>query len=151
MFSRRGLILLSVTILLSCGGKSLDAVTGGDSGADNGGGGGAGGAGTGGASGTGGISGTSGASGTGGHNADSGAEQGSGGGADAGNGTASLPDTAIDRPKDAGTCPATIPTSGSFCSETDLGTMCKFGEASASTCTCSAGDLITIWKCTPMP
>jgi hypothetical protein len=47
MFSRRGLILLSVTVLLSCGGKSLDAVTGGDSGADNGSSAGTGGAGTG--------------------------------------------------------------------------------------------------------
>ncbi|HXI58483.1 MAG TPA: hypothetical protein VNO55_20590 [Polyangia bacterium] len=53
MFSVRGLILLSVTIVLSCAGKSLDAVTGGDSGADSGGAGtggsGSGGAGTGGA------------------------------------------------------------------------------------------------------
>ncbi|MEA2697480.1 MAG: hypothetical protein QOI66_1751 [Myxococcales bacterium] len=69
MLSSRGLVLLSVTILVSCAGKSLDAVTGGDSGADNGdsagsgGSGGAGGAGTGGA-GTGGA-GTGGA-GTGG-------------------------------------------------------------------------------------
>ena len=38
MLARRGLILLSTTILLSCGDRSLDAVTGGsDSGADSGG------------------------------------------------------------------------------------------------------------------
>lgn len=45
MLSSRGLILLSVTILLSCGGKSLDGVTSGDSGAGNGGSAGSGGAG----------------------------------------------------------------------------------------------------------
>jgi hypothetical protein len=62
-----------VTIFLSCGGKSLDAVTG-DSGTDSGGSGGSGGAGapgTGGASGTGGISGTGGAA-TGGATTDGG-------------------------------------------------------------------------------
>ncbi|HXI58484.1 MAG TPA: hypothetical protein VNO55_20595 [Polyangia bacterium] len=71
MLSSRGLILLSVTLLLSCAGKSLDAVTGGDSGTDNGGSGGAGtgGAATGGA-GTGGA-GTGGA-GTGGATTDGG-------------------------------------------------------------------------------
>jgi hypothetical protein len=75
MFSNRGLILLSVTLLLSCAGKSLDAVTGGDSGADNGGSGGARGAGTGGA-GTGG--GSTGGAGTGGATTASGGTGGAG-------------------------------------------------------------------------
>jgi hypothetical protein len=58
MFGRRGLILLSVTIVLSCAGGSLDAVTGGYSGV----GGGAGGTGAG----VGGESGGAGSTGTGG-------------------------------------------------------------------------------------
>ena len=88
MLARRGLILLSTTILLSCGGNSLDAVTGGgDSGADSGSGGaGSGGAGSGGASGTGGGAGADAGAviGSGGAIAGSGGASGSGGSADAG-------------------------------------------------------------------
>ena len=94
MFGRRGLLLLSTTILLSCGGNSLDAVTGGgDSGADRSGsagtgsgGSGSGGAGSGGASGTGGnaVADAGGSVGSGGATAGSGGASGSGGSADAG-------------------------------------------------------------------
>ncbi len=147
MLGRRGLILLSMTILLSCCGKSLDAVTGGgDSGAASGGAGGT----SGGAGGTSGTAG--GTSGTGGHTvADASGDHGSGG-ADAGNDTVSAPDAALDHPKDAGNCPASAPISGSFCSVSDLGTMCMFNtDAGGNSCTCSAGDLITVWKCTKSP
>jgi len=74
MLSSRGLILLSMTILLSCGGKSLDAVTGGDGAAGNGGS-----AGGGGAGGAGGIGGTGGA-GTGGAGTGGGGAGGAGAG-----------------------------------------------------------------------
>jgi len=168
MFDRRGLMLLSMTILLSCGGTSLDAVTGGgDSSADRSSAGGtSGSAGTasgsaGGTSGsaggtTGSAGGTSGGAGgttgTGGRTvADASGDHGSGG-ADAGNDTVSLPDAAIDHPQDAGSCPASVPITGSYCSATDLGTMCVFkADAGGYSCTCSAGDLITVWKCTKSP
>ena len=95
MFDRRGLTLLSITILVSCGGSSLDAVTsGGDSGADSSGGtadasdagAGSGGAGSGGATGTGGAAVVDAGAdvGSDGAIAGSGGAGGSGGSADAG-------------------------------------------------------------------
>ena len=95
MFDRRGLTLLSITILLSCGGNSLDAVTGGgDSDADRGSG--SGGAGSGGVSGTGGAA-----------VADAGASVGSGG-ASAGSGGASGPLGSADAGGNDGPAPAPI-------------------------------------------
>ena len=145
MLGRRGLMFLSMAILLSCGGKSLDAVTGGgDSGAASGSAGGT----SGGAGGT--SGGAGGTSGTGGSTvADGGGDHGSGG-ADAGNDTVGVPDAALDLPRGTGNCPASVPTTGSFCSVSDLGTTCMFNtDAGGHSCTCSAGDLITLWKCTP--
>jgi len=139
MLGTRGLILLSMTILLSCNGKSLDAVTRGDSGAAGGAAGGTGGSSAGVAGKSAGVGGTGGTGGS--------------GGADAGNGTVSVPDAALDLPKDAGNCP---PPSGgitnSSCTAANLGLMCMFNTGTGNySCTCSAGDLITVWKCTQIP
>jgi hypothetical protein len=132
MLGRRGLILLSMTILLSCNGKSLDAVTG-DSGATSGS-----------------AGGTSGSAG--GTSGSAGGDHGSGG-ADAGNDTASVADAALDLPKDTGSCP---PSSGgissSSCTAANLGLMCMFTTDTGNySCTCSPGDLITVWRCTMIP
>jgi len=99
MFGRRGLILLSVTIFLSCAGGSLDAVTGGYSGVGNGSGG-AGGTGAG----VGGESGSTGGAGTGG--------AGTGG---AGTGGAGTGGAATDGPADI---------SGEAAGETGVGDFC---------------------------
>jgi len=101
MLDRRGLILLSTTILLSCRGNSLDAVTGGaDSGSGS-----AGTSGTGGGGGTG----SGGAGGTGGNAvADAGADVGSGGAA-AGSGGASGSGGRVDAGANDGPAPIPLP------------------------------------------
>ena len=154
MLGRRDFILLHMTILLSCGNNNLDAVTRGrDSGADMSGASGTSGS-AGGTSGSVGetSSAAGGTAGTGGPTvADASGDHGSGG-ADAGSDTVSVADAGIDHQQDAGICPASVPITGSYCSVTDLGTMCVFnGDAGGYSCTCSAGDLITVWKCTKSP
>jgi hypothetical protein len=140
MLGRSGLILLSMTILLSCNGKSLDAVTGGgDSGA------------TGGTSGSAGATG-GGAGGTSGGAGATGGDHGSGG-ADAGSDAVSASDAAPDLPKDTGSCPTQSGgLSNSSCTAANLGSMCTYNtDGGNNSCTCSAGDLITVWRCTPIP